>query len=66
MDWAGNFVPDIEKTFVAKNPTDFHYYFIGGDGVFLYVNLSIKPFDNADVRKAISMGIDRKMIVQTC
>jgi peptide/nickel transport system substrate-binding protein len=63
LDWAGNFVPDIEKTFVAKNPQDFHYYFIGGDGVLLYVNPNIKPFDNADVRKAISMGIDRKMVV---
>ena len=63
LDWAGNFVPDIEKTFVAKNPTDFHYYFVGGDGVLLYVNPNVKPFDNADVRKAISMGIDRKMVV---
>ncbi|MGZ6316073.1 MAG: ABC transporter substrate-binding protein, partial [Anaerolineales bacterium] len=63
LDWAGNFVPDIEKTFVAKNPSDFHYYFLGGDGVLLYVNPSIKPFDKADVRKAISMGIDRKMVV---
>jgi peptide/nickel transport system substrate-binding protein len=63
LDWAGNFVPDIEKTFVAKNSQDFHYYFIGGDGVLLYVNPNLKPFDNADVRKAISMGIDRKKVV---
>ncbi len=63
LDWAGNFVPDIEKTFVAKNPQDFHYYFVGGDGVLLYINPKIKPFDNPDVRKAISMGIDRKMVV---
>lgn len=63
LDWAGNFVPDIEKTFVAKNPSDFHYYFVGGDAVLLYVNPNIKPFDKADVRKAISMGIDRKMVV---
>ena len=63
LDWAGNFVPDIEKTFVAKNPQDFHYYFLGGDGVLLYINPDLKPFDNADVRKAISMGIDRKMVV---
>ncbi len=24
---------------------------------------TVKPFDKADVRKAISMGIDRKMVV---
>jgi peptide/nickel transport system substrate-binding protein len=65
IDWAGNFVPDIDKTYVSKDPTDFHYYFVGGDGVSLLINTSIKPFDNPDVRKAISMGIDRKMVVQT-
>jgi peptide/nickel transport system substrate-binding protein len=65
LDWAGNFVPDIEKTYVAKDPTNFHYYFVGGDGVSLMINTSLKPFDNPVVRKAISMGIDRDMIVQT-
>jgi len=65
LDWAGNFIQNIDTTFVAKNPTDFHYYFIGGNMVMLYINPSIKPFDNPDVRKAVSMGIDRKMIVQT-
>ncbi len=63
LDWAGNFVPDVEKTYVAKNPQDFHYYFAAGDGVLLYINPNLKPFDSADVRKAISMGIDRKMVV---
>ncbi len=63
LDWAGNFVPDVEKTFVAKNPQDFHYYFLGGDGVLLYINPAVKPFDSADVRKAVSMGIDRKMVL---
>jgi peptide/nickel transport system substrate-binding protein len=65
LDWTGNFVPNIETTFVAKNPDNNHYYFVGGDGVSLLINTSIKPFDNPDVRKAISMGIDRAMIVKT-
>ena len=65
LDWTGNFVPDIQKTYVSKNPTDFHYYFVGGDAVLLYLNLTLKPFDNPAVRKAISMGINRQMIVDT-
>jgi peptide/nickel transport system substrate-binding protein len=65
LDWAGNFVPDAQNTYTAKNPANFHYFFVGGDSVLLYINLTIKPFDNPDVRKAISMGIDRQMIVQT-
>ncbi len=65
LDWAGNFVPDIEKTYVAKDPQNFHYYFVGADCVLLYINQAIKPFDNPAVRKAISMGIDREMVVKT-
>jgi peptide/nickel transport system substrate-binding protein len=65
LDWAGNFVPDIEKTYVAKDPQNYHYYFVGADCVLLYINLTIKPFDDPAVRKAISLGIDRKMVVQT-
>ena len=56
-------MPDIEKTYVSKNPENFHYYFAGGDAIMLYINPALKPFDNPDVRKAISMGIDRKMVV---
>ncbi len=65
LDWAGNFVPDIEKVYVSKDPENNHFYFVGADAVLLYIDLAIKPFDNPDVRKAISMGIDRQMIVET-
>jgi peptide/nickel transport system substrate-binding protein len=63
LDWAGNFVPDIEKTYVAKDPENFHYYFVGGDLILIYLNPAVKPFDNPEIRKAVSMGIDRKMVV---
>lgn len=65
VDWAGNFVPDIEKTYVSKNPETNHYYIVGGEGVSLLINTAIQPFDQADVRKAISKGIDRAMIIKT-
>jgi peptide/nickel transport system substrate-binding protein len=65
LDWAGNFVPDIENVYVKKDPANFHYYFIGADTILLYINLAVKPFDNPEVRKAISMGINRQMIVET-
>jgi peptide/nickel transport system substrate-binding protein len=65
LDWAGNFVPDIENTYVSKNPDTNHYYYVGGDGISLLINTTIKPFDSADVRKAVSMGIDRAMIIKT-
>lgn len=65
LDWAGNFVPDIKTVYVAKDPANFHYYFVGADAILLYINHSLKPFDLPDVRKAISLGINRQMIVET-
>jgi len=64
-DWAANFVPDIQKTFISKDTTNNHYWFPAtGATVMLYVNTTKKPFDDVNVRKAISMGIDRNQIVK--
>lgn len=64
-DWAGNFIPDIEKVYVSKSPDTNGYYFPPvGATVMLYLNTTKKPFDNADVRKAISMAINRDQIVK--
>lgn len=63
-DWAANFIPDIERTYVSKNPDNFGYWFPStGATVMLYLNTTKAPFDSADVRKAISMAINREQIV---
>lgn len=65
VDWAANFIPDVEKTFVAKDPKHHGYWFplIGGT-IMVYLNTTLKPFDDVRVRKAISMAIDRDQIVK--
>jgi peptide/nickel transport system substrate-binding protein len=64
VDWAGNFVPDIENVYVAKDPENFNYWFPStGATVHLFLNTTIAPFDNVDVRKAISQAINRDQIV---
>ena len=55
----------LKPPYVAKNPENNHYYFVGGDGISLLINSTLKPFDDPNIRKAISMGIDRAMIVKT-
>ncbi len=65
VDWAANFIPDIQRTFVAKDPQHFGYWFpaLGAD-VMLYLNTTKKPFDDPNVRKAISMAINRDQIAK--
>jgi peptide/nickel transport system substrate-binding protein len=63
-DWAANFIPDIENTYVAKDPEHNHYWFPPlGATVHLWLNTTIAPFDNVDVRKAISQAVDRDQMV---
>ena len=64
-DMASNFVPDIENTYVAKDPENFHYWFPAvGTTVHIYANTTRPPFDDPNVRKALSLAIDRAQIVQ--
>jgi peptide/nickel transport system substrate-binding protein len=64
IDWAGDFVPSVERTFVRRDPEHNHYWFpLVGSMAFLYPNTARAPFDDVRVRKAISMGIDRPKIV---
>ncbi|MGC3999339.1 MAG: ABC transporter substrate-binding protein [Anaeromyxobacter sp.] len=64
VDWAANFVPAIDRTFVARDPAHHRYWFplIGGT-IFLYPNTTRPPLDDARVRKALSMALDRKLMI---
>ena len=64
VDWAANFVPAVERTFVARDPEHFGYWFpLHGSTVFLYLNTTRAPFDRVEVRKALSEAIDRELLV---
>ena len=64
IDWAGHNLPLIEKTYVARDPEHFRYWFppLGGM-VFLFANTTKAPFDSSFVRRAINHAIDRNKIV---
>jgi len=65
IDWAGDFVPAIDRVFVGRNPRHHHYWFPLIDTmVFLYANTVNKPLDDARVRKALSMAFDRELLVK--
>ena len=65
IDWAGTFVPAIERIFVGPDPQHHaHWSPLTSGAVLLYANTKRKPFDDVNVRKAISMAIDRELIVK--
>jgi len=64
VDWAGNFVPAIDRVYVAREPAAHGYWFpLTGSTVFLYANTRRPPFGDPRVRKALSMAIDRDLLV---
>ena len=63
LDWASLFLPDIEANWVAKNPSRHQYWYPDlGPTVLLELNTRRKPFDDREVRKAMSMALDRPRI----
>jgi peptide/nickel transport system substrate-binding protein len=64
VDWAGSFLPAIDRVYAKRDPQFHRYWFplIGGT-IFLYANTTRPPFNDVRVRKALSMAIDRQMVV---
>lgn len=63
IDWGSNFIADIDNTYVAADPENNHYWYPANDAIHLYVNTKEKPFNDIQVRKALSMALDRDAIV---
>lgn len=65
LDWASLFIPDIEKAWVAKDAVRHHYWYPDfGPTVLLYLNTRQKPLDDRDVRKALSLSVDRARLMR--
>jgi peptide/nickel transport system substrate-binding protein len=62
VDWTGLFTPNIQQTFVSRDPAHNHYWFPPSNVVMLYLNLSKSPFNLLPVRQAISDAIDRTQL----
>ena len=62
-DLASNFIPNVEETYVSEDPENHNYWFPPINApVMLYLNTTKAPFDDPNVRKAISMAFDRQQL----
>ncbi len=65
VEWAGNFVPAIERTFVDPDRKHRQYWFpLVGSMVNLVPNTLKAPFNQTKVRQALSQAINRDKIVE--
>jgi peptide/nickel transport system substrate-binding protein len=62
IDWNSQYTPNIQKTYVSRDPAHNHYWFPSSDIVFLMPNLTKFPFNLLPVRQAISESINRDRI----
>jgi peptide/nickel transport system substrate-binding protein len=65
VDWASLFLADIEKTWVGTDPARHLYWYPdAGPMVLIVLNTQRKPFDDPEVRKALSLAVDRPRIMR--
>jgi peptide/nickel transport system substrate-binding protein len=60
--WGGQFIPNIQTYYVAKDPAHHHYWFPPIQNVNIFMNLAKHPFDNKLVRQALAYGVDRPKV----
>ena len=69
LDWFGSFLPDIDKTYVALDPTHNAYWQPPGDTVSFDLNWKTtdkgnnEAFTDLNFRHAFSLTLDRKSMV---
>jgi peptide/nickel transport system substrate-binding protein len=65
LDWAGAFIPAVNRVFVSKDTEHHKYWFpLTGHTTFLHTNTKDPILSDVRVRKAISYAIDRELVVK--
>jgi peptide/nickel transport system substrate-binding protein len=62
IDWTGNFIPGLQKSFVQPNPNEHHFWEAPGGTNSLVPNLNKWPTNQLPVRQAISAAINRQLL----
>ena len=63
VDWTHNFVPNVEKAYIAKDKKHFHaFYATTAYPISLMTDTTKYPYSMPAFRKALSRAIDRKTV----
>jgi peptide/nickel transport system substrate-binding protein len=64
FDWAYNYLPDVKKTFVDKDPQHNIYWFPPGGTIGLFLNQTKPAYQNVHYRRGISLALNRGQIAE--
>jgi peptide/nickel transport system substrate-binding protein len=62
IDWTGNFIPGLQKSFISTNPANHHHWEAPGGTNSLIPNMNKWPTNQLPVRQAISAAINRQLL----
>jgi peptide/nickel transport system substrate-binding protein len=63
VDWTHNFVPNVERAYIAKDPKHYHaFYATAAYPISLILDTTRYPYSLPAFRKALSLAIDRKTV----
>ena len=66
VDWAPQYMADIQTAYIDKDPTHRHYWFPGADSTIQWtLNTTKAPYNDPAFRKALSQAVDRTTICAT-
>jgi peptide/nickel transport system substrate-binding protein len=63
-DHQGLYIPDIEKSYVSRDPEHHHYWFAPGGVIAVYMNLTKAPFDDVEFRRALTTAFNYDEVVE--
>jgi peptide/nickel transport system substrate-binding protein len=69
IDWAGNYVANIQGNYLSKSPDNHTWlsgapYFSANNVVSLFINTKKPPLNDPAVRQAIDYGVNRQQLSQ--
>lgn len=66
VDWAPQYMADIQSAYIDKDPAHRHYWFPGADSTIQWtLNTTKAPYNDPAFRKALSQAVDRTTICAT-
>jgi peptide/nickel transport system substrate-binding protein len=63
-NWGGQFIPNIDSYYMARDRAHNHYWFPPIDNINIWINQTVPLLSNKAVRQAMAYGIDRAKVSQ--